>query len=103
MINFNLPAGLKPELFASLVLTRESIYGADRFICKTFPEVSKYSDKYKILSEFFEFKMIDRYIPEERSDEEVVEGDYWFTLQHLLNKAKVVGVPNVIKADIRVQ
>jgi hypothetical protein len=101
MTNPILPAGLAPGLFASLVLTSDSIDYADQFITKTFPNISKFPDKLKLLSEFFNFKMIDRYVPPGRTDEEIAESDYWFTLQHLLNKTKVVGVDNVIKSNIQ--
>jgi hypothetical protein len=98
MTNYSLPSGLKPELFASLVLTCDSIDYADKFITKTFQGISKYYEKLEILSQYFNFKMIDRYSPEGQTEEDAIESDYWFTLQHLLNKAKVVGVSNVIKA-----
>ena len=96
----SLPKGLKPGIFASLLLTCESIDYADKFIAKTFPNIAGYSEKFDILSNFFEFKMIDRYSPEELTQEDIIESDYWFTLQHLLNKAKVVGVAGVIKPDM---
>jgi hypothetical protein len=102
MIQFALPVGLKPDTFASLVLTCGNIDYADKFIAKTFPNISEYSEKFEILSKYFDFKMIDRYSPEEHELENICEADYWFTLQHLLNKAKIVGVSNVIKTNIQV-
>lgn len=97
MTNLALPIGLKPDTFASLVLTCSNIDNADKFIVKTFPNVFEYSEKLEVLSTYFNFKMIDRYSPEGQESKSICEADYWFTLQHLLNKAKIVGVTNVIK------
>jgi len=40
--------------------------------------------------------MIGGYVPSGQSKEETVKADYLFTLQHLLNKVKVVGIKNFL-------
>ncbi|MDR2732139.1 MAG: hypothetical protein LBB36_02865 [Fibromonadaceae bacterium] len=103
MANFSSPHGLSMpdgfdrDTFSSLLLTFGNVDYADQFFSKTFPKVKNYSDKFKILREFFTFNMIDSYSPEGQSEEDRAKSDYLFTLQHLLNKAKVIGIKGVIK------
>jgi hypothetical protein len=91
------PKGVKPELFPHLLLTFESVENADKFVNKVFPKLN-YENKFKMLNKYFKFDMIGGYIPEGQSPKDTVKADYLFTLQHLLNKAKVVGIKNVVKS-----
>jgi hypothetical protein len=93
-----LPKGFDSNVFSSLLLTFSSVDYADQFVDKTFPGlVGNYFSKFKVLNAFFEFTMLGGYYPEGQSEDDKVKADYLFTLQHLLNKVKVVGIECVVK------
>ena len=85
------------DIFTKLLLTFGNVDAADQFIDITFANKLSYSKKFEILEKYFDFKMIGGYDPVEQTKEEKVKNDYLYTLQHLLNKAKMVGIENVIK------
>jgi hypothetical protein len=95
-----LPEGFDRKLFSNLLLTFGKVDYADEFVNETFPELS-YADKFKILCEYFDFAMVGGYVPEGQSPEDKAKADYLFTLQHLLNKAKAVGINGVVKPAIQ--
>jgi len=93
-----LPKGLDSNTFSSLLLTFSTVDYADQFVDKTFPNlVNNYSGKFEVLRTFFKFNMVGCYRPEDQTEEEKVKADYLFTLQHLLNKAKVTGINAVVR------
>ncbi|MDR0308117.1 MAG: hypothetical protein LBI42_14970 [Chitinispirillales bacterium] len=91
------PKGLTHEQFQYLLLSFESIDNADKFVGKAFPDFS-YVEKFKMLGSYFNFAMVSGYIPDGQSEEDKAKDDYIFTLQHLLNKVKVVGIKEVVKS-----
>lgn len=92
------PEGFDIDTFSSILLTFSTVDYANKFFDKTFPDiVDNYSDKFKILKAFFNFEMVGGYRPDGQSKEDEIRADYLFTLQHLLNKVKVLGIEGVVK------
>jgi len=91
------PKNLDCEQFKALLLTFGSVEYADKFVDKAFPKLN-YAEKFAMLRKYFDFNMIGGYVPSGQSTEETVKADYLFTLQHLLNKVKVVGIKKVVRS-----
>jgi len=86
--------------FQAALLISETVKAADKLIETKYPKRS-YADKFNILRKCFNFTMVSGYIPEDQPSTEKAKADYLFTLQHLLNKAKVVGLKEVMKQRVR--
>ena len=84
-------------IFAKLLLTFSNVDLADQFLNETFREDIGYAEKFGILEKYFIFKMVGACDSENQNPEEKMRVNYLYTLQHLLNKSKVLGIEGVIK------
>ena len=99
MGNHRILSNKEVGIFAKVLLSFSTVDYADQFFTDTFTADISYEDKYEILKKYFVFHMTGGYVPENQPHAEKVRVDYLYTLQHLINKAKVVGIRGVIKSE----
>jgi len=99
MTNYKTLNNNEASIFAKLLLTFSNVDFADQFLTETFKGQLDYSTKFEILQKYFLFTMIGGYDPTEHTEADKMKANYLHTLQHLLNKSKVVGIEAVIKPE----